>query len=1091
MKQFLLLLSAVCLVQFSFGQLIISGVVDGPLTGGVPKAVELYATEDIADLSIYGFGSANNGGGSDGDEFTLSGSASVGDYIYIASEIPFFNAFFGFDPNFNTTIASINGDDAIELFKNGVVIDVFGDIDTDGTGQTWEYMDGWAYRVNSTGPDGSTFTIDNWTFSGIKALDDETSNATASNPFPIGTYTSSGTPTETVSAPTFNPEEGTYSTTQNVSISCSTEGSSIYYTLDESTPDSTSTLYATSIEISASTIIKAIAYTNTLNSSVSTATYTLEISSTDASLPYEQNFTVDEGNFTTFSSEGDQVWNWTNYDGGSMVMSGYESSSYANSDWLISPTFDFSAYSNLELNYSEAINYITSYDDLQVLVSTNYDGSSVDTATWDTLTITGRPAGYEFTFEDVDAIDLSTYEGESTVTIAFKYTSSSTNSSTWEISKVSISVSEVIVIEEPSNHVTNFSATSSAVTQNSIELSWTENDGTDIATGYLIKASTETITDPEDGINPDDDTDLTDGSGNVKVLHGSSSYTFDNCSSGTTYNFSLYPYTATVDTIVYKISDAPTTSATTLEAIATPVISPLAGTYSDSVWVSLSCTTDNVVIYYTTDGETPTSSSMIYTDSLKLTERTTIKAIALKGENSSDIAESVFVVNDSQIVVQNPYFTTIAGNYPDSLEVTINCDTEGAVIYYTIDGTNPDQTSMIYTAPFTIYETTSIAALAIMEGNSSEFTVINYEISTTAIEVATPIISPESGEFADSVEISITCNSPDAIIFYTLDGTTPDNTSYLYIQSFQIKEDLTVKAIAFIESYSSSVTEAEYVVTETIAPIEVSTLAELRAGQTDGTVYHLNNEVLVTFAMDYRNQKYIQDETAALLIDDYEGIITTSFEIGNGLSDLSGTLSDYYGLLEFIPTSDATKNENSSLSIEPQTITITEFKSNFDNYESELIRFSHVQFSGTGLFANGTDYVISNESESTILRTHFYDVDYIASSIFSDIVNVSGIALWNQDEGKIVPRSTSDMEDATGILESSLTSKIYNNDKTIIIDNVSSANKVDIYTMDGQKIKSVKINDDRNTIEIYQSGIFLIVLSNNQQIQQSQKLVIQ
>jgi hypothetical protein len=41
--------------------LIITGVIDGPLTGGVPKAIELYAINTIADLSIYGLESANNG----------------------------------------------------------------------------------------------------------------------------------------------------------------------------------------------------------------------------------------------------------------------------------------------------------------------------------------------------------------------------------------------------------------------------------------------------------------------------------------------------------------------------------------------------------------------------------------------------------------------------------------------------------------------------------------------------------------------------------------------------------------------------------------------------------------------------------------------------------------------------------------------------------------------------------------------------------------------------------------------------------------------------------------------------------------------
>eukprot|EP00984_Skeletonema_dohrnii_P010390 scaffold4046_cov78-Skeletonema_dohrnii-CCMP3373.AAC.1 len=45
--------------------LIITGVIDGPRSGGLPKAVELYATSDIPDLSSYGVGFANNGGGSD------------------------------------------------------------------------------------------------------------------------------------------------------------------------------------------------------------------------------------------------------------------------------------------------------------------------------------------------------------------------------------------------------------------------------------------------------------------------------------------------------------------------------------------------------------------------------------------------------------------------------------------------------------------------------------------------------------------------------------------------------------------------------------------------------------------------------------------------------------------------------------------------------------------------------------------------------------------------------------------------------------------------------------------------------------------
>ncbi len=170
--------------------LVISGVIDGPLSGGIPKGIELYVIEDIADLSIYGIESANNGGGSTGEEFTFPADVAVaGDYIYIASEASGFTSFFGFAPNYTNGAASINGDDAMVLFKNGVVVDVFGDVNVDGSNQPWEYVDGWAYRIDNTGVDGSTFVLDNWIFSGTNALDGTTTNATAAIPFPVSTYT--------------------------------------------------------------------------------------------------------------------------------------------------------------------------------------------------------------------------------------------------------------------------------------------------------------------------------------------------------------------------------------------------------------------------------------------------------------------------------------------------------------------------------------------------------------------------------------------------------------------------------------------------------------------------------------------------------------------------------------------------------------------------------------------------------------------------------------------------------------------------------------------------------------------------------------
>lgn len=171
-------------------QAVITAVFDADLPGGLPKGTEIYITQDIADLSLLGIGSANNGGGTNGVEFGFPAiSVDSGSYVYIASDSASFRDFFGFNADYISVAMAINGDDAIELFWDSTGIDVFGEISVDGTGQPWEYTDGWAARKALTGPDGITFILQNWYFSGVAGLDGETSNGTAQNPVPLKSYT--------------------------------------------------------------------------------------------------------------------------------------------------------------------------------------------------------------------------------------------------------------------------------------------------------------------------------------------------------------------------------------------------------------------------------------------------------------------------------------------------------------------------------------------------------------------------------------------------------------------------------------------------------------------------------------------------------------------------------------------------------------------------------------------------------------------------------------------------------------------------------------------------------------------------------------
>ncbi|MBI1225221.1 MAG: T9SS type A sorting domain-containing protein [Bacteroidetes bacterium] len=174
------------------GALVITGVFDTQVESGGTwaKGCELKALSDIPDLSIYSVGFANNGGGTDGEEAILPAiSLTAGECVWVANDSALFHNFFGFPPTLADSDAGINGDDAIELFENGQVIDVFGDITyPSGSMLAWNYQDGWAYRKDGTGPDGTIFTLNNWIYSGTDVFDLQTSNATAAVPFPVCDY---------------------------------------------------------------------------------------------------------------------------------------------------------------------------------------------------------------------------------------------------------------------------------------------------------------------------------------------------------------------------------------------------------------------------------------------------------------------------------------------------------------------------------------------------------------------------------------------------------------------------------------------------------------------------------------------------------------------------------------------------------------------------------------------------------------------------------------------------------------------------------------------------------------------------------------
>ena len=127
------------------------------------RALHLVANTDIDDLSDFGFGIANNGGGTDGQEYIFDAiSVSSGDDILVTSssmESYFLDCMSEFEHIINIPFYG-DGDDAVELYHDNVLIETFGDPDVDGSYQNWDYTDSWAYKLDGQ-----------WTYGGRNCSD--------------------------------------------------------------------------------------------------------------------------------------------------------------------------------------------------------------------------------------------------------------------------------------------------------------------------------------------------------------------------------------------------------------------------------------------------------------------------------------------------------------------------------------------------------------------------------------------------------------------------------------------------------------------------------------------------------------------------------------------------------------------------------------------------------------------------------------------------------------------------------------------------------------------------------------------------------
>lgn len=313
------------------------------------------------------------------------------------------------------------------------------------------------------------------------------------------------------------------------------------------------------------------------------------------------------------------------------------------------------------------------------------------------------------------------------------------------------------------------------------------------------------------------------------------------------------------------------------------------------------------------------------------------------------------------------------------------------------------------TAAAQIDETqTEIGSVALRQYNAAQRILVDgIRVGTSWAEamapagvvtkVSTPNLNPGGGSFTAPLQVSISSATEGASIYYTLDGSEPDNTKTLYTAPIQVAATTTIKAIAYKTGL-----DASNVATATYSfPTEVATIADLRA-HTSG-LFKLTGEAVLTFKTTERNAKYVQDATGGVLIDDASGIIKTAYNLGDGITGITGTLGVYAGMLQFTPVADPGAATSTSNAITPKSVALEEMVNN----PGQLVKVSGVTIGGEGPFVVKTNYTL-NGSSSTILRTAYNDLPYIDNSIPQGPQDITGVVLIFNNVTQLVPRTLAD-----------------------------------------------------------------------------------
>lgn len=408
------------------------------------------------------------------------------------------------------------------------------------------------------------------------------------------------------------------------------------------------------------------------------------------------------------------------------------------------------------------------------------------------------------------------------------------------------------------------------------------------------------------------------------------------------------------------------------------------------------------------------------------------------------------------------------------------------------EATNTGSTGTAITA-FAIRQSSNIPAFLIDGVRvATSWNEIMNNSTTPSLSIVTPADATTFDPGTSSVDVTFTTQNIDLMVAgnqvnvtVDMNPTDADVTSPYAIPT--VDGGMYNVTVELLEG--GMVVDTKMVSFSVAAITQVADITALRAG-TIGEYYELTGQALISYIVTEgtRNQKYIQDSGAGILIDDVAGTLSAPLNIGDGIIGLQGQLSQFSGVLQFVPFANVPGAATTGNTITPIDVTVTELLTNGEAYESRLIRLLDVTFDPMdvgNMFTDNTNYDVTvvGGTDMTVARVSFGDEDIIGTTIPNTNSNIIGLGGEFNGTRQVLPRYASDIEESLSTEEFGINKfSMYPNPangNTVTISSASNSTKeVKVYSIIGKQVINTTITNTLNIAEL-QSGIYVVKITEN------------